>query len=808
MPLPAHRRLVGVLAALGIAAAPVAVAGALPAVAASPDVVISEVYGGGGNSGATWTHDFIELYNRGAGPVDLSGWSVQYASATGTSWQRTALSGVLAAGGHYLVQEAQGSGGTQPLPAPDATGTIAMSATSGKVALVGSTTALTCGATCHAADGVRDFVGYGSANDYEGSAAAPGLSNTTSAGRAATGADTDDNAADFTAGAPDPQGAGGTGTGGGTGGITGLRIHDVQGARQQSPYVGKVVDAVPGTVTATTGNGFWMQDPRPDADPATSEGIFVFTSSRPTVAVGDAVEVSGKVSEYRPGGSSSANLTTTELSAFEVAVTATGQPLPAPALVGPGGRVPPASVIEDDSAADIEHGNTFDPAQDGIDFWESMEGMRIEIDDAQVVGPTNRYGETTVVPPGSGVRTDRGGIVAQAGDFNPERVVVGDDLAAVPSADVGDSFAGATVGVLDYQFGNFFLLPITSPVLQDGGLQREVTRPAAPEQLSVATFNVENLSPADPQSKFDALARYAVTNLAAPDVLALEEIQDNDGPTNDGVVAADETLGKLVAAIRAAGGPAYSWREIDPVDDQDGGQPGGNIRVAFLFRTDRGLSFVDRPGGDATTATQVVSVHGRPQLTLSPGRIDPTDPAWDDSRKPLAGEFRFQGRTVFVIANHFDSKGGDDPLLGRYQPPQEPSAVQRHQQATLVHDFVSRIEGIDPHAAVVVVGDLNDFDFSRTADILTSGGALLDLPRTLPVAERYTYVYEGNSEVLDHILLSPGLAGTGRDVGAVPPYDYDIVHVNSEFSSQISDHDPQVVRLWLHSPTLVGAGAR
>src|SRR4051794_992163 len=101
---------------------------ASPAVAASPDIVISQVYGGGGNSGATWTNDFVELYNRGAAPVDLTGWSVQYASAAGTSWQLTALSGVLAAGAHYLVQEAAGSGGSTPLPTPDATGAIAMSA--------------------------------------------------------------------------------------------------------------------------------------------------------------------------------------------------------------------------------------------------------------------------------------------------------------------------------------------------------------------------------------------------------------------------------------------------------------------------------------------------------------------------------------------------------------------------------------------------------------------------------------------------------------------------------------------------------
>ena len=178
---------------------------AAPASAASPDVVISQVYGGGGNAGATLTNDFIELYNGGASPVDVTGWSVQYAAAAGTSWQVTALTGSVAPGGHYLVGEGAGAGGTTPLPTPDATGSIAMSGTSGKVALVTSATALSCGADCDTAAGVRDFVGYGTANDFEG-APAPGLSNTTAALRGAT--DTDNNAADFTAGTPNPRNSG------------------------------------------------------------------------------------------------------------------------------------------------------------------------------------------------------------------------------------------------------------------------------------------------------------------------------------------------------------------------------------------------------------------------------------------------------------------------------------------------------------------------------------------------------------------------------------------------------------------------
>jgi uncharacterized protein len=176
-----------------------------PAQAASPDIVISQVYGGGGNSGATYTHDFIELFNRGTTLVDVAGWSVQYASATGSTWQVTALSGAIQPGQYYLIQQAQGAGGTTPLPTPDATGTIPMSATNGKVALVSNITNLS--GTCPSGAGIVDFVGFGgTANCFEGSGPTPTLSNTTAALRKAGGCtDTDDNAADFAADMPAPR---------------------------------------------------------------------------------------------------------------------------------------------------------------------------------------------------------------------------------------------------------------------------------------------------------------------------------------------------------------------------------------------------------------------------------------------------------------------------------------------------------------------------------------------------------------------------------------------------------------------------
>ena len=303
-------------------------------------------------------------------------------------------------------------------------------------------------------------------------------------------------------------------------------------------------------------------------------------------------------------------------------------------------------------------------------------------------------------------------------------------------------FTGATVGPVDYsQFGGYLIAATTLGTVQHNHLPPVTATAQTSKQLAVATYNVENLAPGDPAAKYQRLAEGVVTNLAKPDVVAIEEVQDNTGATDDGTVAADQTLTKLTDAIVAAGGPRYHWREIDPVNDKDGGQPGGNIRVVFLFNPAR-VSFVDRGSSSvnrSTTGTAVVKSHGDPALTLSPGRIDPANPVWTASRKPLAGEFEFRGEQVFVIANHFNSKGGDQNADGRFQFPAQSSTVQRAGQAQVVHDFVEQILDVDRKADVVVLGDLNDYQFSPALAALRTGTAdgsgpsiLTDLIATLP----------------------------------------------------------------------------
>ncbi|UUN26198.1 endonuclease/exonuclease/phosphatase family protein [Streptomyces sp. FIT100] len=573
----------------------------------------------------------------------------------------------------------------------------------------------------------------------------------------------------------------------------GVRIHDIQGTTRTSPLVGQQVTDVEGIIigvrTYGSSRGFWIQDPQTDANPATSEGLFVFTSSTPTVAVGDAVKVSGTVGEYVPGGLSSGNQSLTQISRPAVTVVSSGNALPAPVTVS-AWSVPSAYAPEGDpAAANSINALPLKPRSYALDYYESLEGSNVRVGTSRVVGATDPYAELWVTVEPWENPTWRGG--TRYGSYDSQNTgrlqiqsLVPLAQQPFPKANVGAVLSGSTEGPLDFnQFGGYTITARTLGTVTDRELERESTRPQHRGELAVATYNVENLDPSDPQEKFDALAEAVVTHLASPDILALEEIQDNSGAKNDGAVAADQTVKKFTDAIVAAGGPAYEWRSVDPENLTDGGEPGGNIRQVFLFNPQR-VSFTDRGAGDATTATGVVREGGRAALTHSPGRIDPANAAWTDSRKPLAGEFVFRGRTVFVIANHFGSRGGDEGLTSHHQPPVRSSEAKRLEQAQSVNTFVKDILKAQRNADVLVLGDINDFEFSATTKALTDGGVLYPAIQSLPRAERYSYVYQGNSQVLDQILTSP----------SVGDFSYDSVHINAEFADQNSDHDPQVLR--------------
>jgi uncharacterized protein len=759
---------------------------------ASPSgVVISEFRFRGPTGG---NDEFVELFNTSGLPVNVSGWKLQgCASASGLASDRATVPAgtTLAAGQHYLFTNSSGYSGSV---AGDATYGTGISDNAG---------ARIVNASGAVEDGVAS-VGP-SAPCREGTGLTIPTTNGDNAFERRNGGrqDTDDNAADFVGPkASNPENTGATPE-------PPLRtIAEIQGAAHISPVNGQAV-RTDGIVTVKRPSSFYVQSATPDGNPATSEAILVFGSAAAAaVSIGDAVRVRGNVTEFRPGGVGGVdNLTVTQIGSPTATVLATGNPVPAATVIGLGGRMPPTEVIDPGSpTGSVETGGVFDPSAHGIDFYESLESMLVQVNRGAVVNETESFGEITLLPDdgewATGLRTPRGGILYRYEDGNPERIAIDDEIlrdritprppSAMPAIDVGDKLTAPVVGPLDYTFENFKIQALATPVFVSGGLQPEATRALTDHEIAVATYNVENLDPSD--TSFGRHADLIVDHLRSPDLIAIEEVQDVNGTVNDGTVDASATWQMLIDAIVAAGGPLYEYRQIDPEDNADGGAPGGNIRVGFLFRTDRGLSFIDRPGGDATTPTEVVPTRSGPRLSLSPGRVDPANPAWFETRKPLAGEFRMRGRKVFVIANHLSSKTDDQGLFSRWQPPtrfsEEPNAAGgggRHPQADVVNDFVDEILAADPRANVIVLGDINDFEFSETIDIL-EGGVLTTLVDTLPANERYSYVFEGNSQTLDQILLSDNLLDH-FDV------EYDVVHVNSEFAGQASDHEPSVARL-------------
>ena len=556
-----------------------------------------------------------------------------------------------------------------------------------------------------------------------------------------------------------------------------LAPHDIQGAGHVSPYNRERVENLVGQVTATTLRGFYVESLDADDDPATSEGLFAETIRAPEVEPGDVIRMSGRIAEEYPGGQSSGYLSVTKILRPRVEIIERNRPLPDPTRLGSAGRMPPTEVISDDSDGNVEESH-FDPENDGIDFYESLEGMRVVINEALSVGVVHTaYGEIFVLADrgrGAGERTERGGIVVREGDFNPERILIDykEEFPpyienGTPRVAVGDVFTEPIVGVVTYSWGNYKVLPLDRlPRVTPRRLERERVAPAGdPSVLSVAAFNVYNLGGQNEVAHFADVAETIVDGLASPDIIALSEIQDSDGAGRSSRTDSDVTERRLLAAIDAAGGPDdYVFFDIDPEMNADGGAPNANIRVAFLYRS-------SRVGAGAAE------------------RVAPESRAFVGARKPLAMEFAFRGERLVVISNHFSSKGGDGALFGRSQPPVLGSEPQRILQAREVADYAADVLRRDPEAHIIVAGDLNDFAFSLPLRVLTDGGLVNLAEALLPESEIYSYIYEGNSQVLDHILVSPGLI---EATNATVEY----VHRYAEylFQDRWSDHDPVLAR--------------
>ncbi|HEX6106850.1 MAG TPA: endonuclease/exonuclease/phosphatase family protein [Gemmatimonadales bacterium] len=580
-------------------------------------------------------------------------------------------------------------------------------------------------------------------------------------------------------------------------------IPAIQGRSHYSPVAGRAVRSS-GVVTAVADGAVYVQDPRGDGDPATSDALVLVLAGAPDVREGDRIRFRGTVTETAPGGPRTANLSGTTVVGEVLDRLGAGEPLPEPVVLGPGGRwpPPPAIISADELPVRLDdsnqaRANAFDPEEDAIDWFESLEAMRVRVPAPVAVSPLRTYGRRssevfTLPDGGTGVdasrRTRPGGILLQSGPANrgsqnTERVQIQLDAALhpwpPPPIAVGDRL-GDVVGVLRYDFGSYEVA-VTAPFqVRPGGAAPEVTRLRGSERaLTIASYNIHNLSaqPGD-SARRALLGRQIARDLGAPAIVALQEIQDDSGERDDGTTEATGTLRALVSAVEQAGGPRYQFVDVAPADGRPGGAPGGNIRNALLY--DVGRVSLDSHRSLA------------PDLLAAAGARDTA--AFLQSRDPLVGVFTVRGRRLTVINNHLTSRYGSTPAFGAVQPFVQEGDAERAAQAAALRAYVARLLDEDPDAAIVVLGDMNTFEFTDALSRVLPGEPplLFPLAPLVPPAERYTYNFEGNSQALDHVFVTRALRA-----GA----ELDAVHLNVDFPARggvtVSDHEPLVARLVL-----------
>lgn len=582
----------------------------------------------------------------------------------------------------------------------------------------------------------------------------------------------------------------------------GLQIHDIQGAGHKTPFDNENVE-VQGIVTYEFMlNGayyYTIQTPDELADnnPYTSEAIFLYagTNSWP-VKVGDLVKVTGKVSEYAYDGYSDRQTTDLKTTQINVRNDQGGQV----EVLERGVALPEAITLDETNISfttiDNDQFTEFDPEEDAIDFWESIEGMRVSVGNVKAVSP-QEHGDLITVLESEPTNSLHGGVLYEGGKTNPNRIqfrLEPNSAARDFEVATGDKFNGPITGIVGYSYQNYKIYADLNEMekkLVKGSTKPEKTTIVKDEKkLTIASYNLENFSNNTKETSDDKarkLARAFVDDMQNPDIIGVTEVQDNNG-SSTGNAAANQSYERLIKAIKDAGGPEYKYLNIDPVNNQDGGAPNANIRVGFLYNPERVGLPAGLKAGDATTAVG----YENGKLTLNPGRIDPNNTAFNSSRKPLAAQFTFNGEDVIAIVNHWNSKTGDTPLFGAIQPPLYESEVQRKKIAQIVYDFVKDIKSKNPNANIVSLGDFNDYQFADALKI-HEGELMKNMINEVEDKDRYTYLYQGNSQVLDHILVSKNL---------VKKTEIDILHINADFTDmagRASDHDPVMVQIDLHA---------
>jgi predicted extracellular nuclease len=867
------------------------------AASAASDVVISQVYGGGGNSGSSYRNDFIEIFNRGGAAVNVNGWSVQYASASGSSWAVTTLPNVVLQPGQYLlVQEAAGVGGTTDLPTADRVGTIAMSGSSGKVVLANIATAVS-GPTAAA---VQDLVGYGAANVFEGTSPTTSLSGANAALRAADGcSDTDQNGGDFSASPATPRNSASplhacgvatntpivvtcpaslaltSAAGGNTalsatdadgivnaisladgtvagislgsltaateaGGVTSIilnvnasvangsypvvinfgndqaqtasctvtvtiqpaagvtnSISAIQGSGATSPFVG-TTQTTEGVVTLVVNTGFYIQDAVGDGNPATSDGLYVYTGSAAnTIVAGDMVRVSGTVIEFTAGNAAKP---ITELG-FVTAIS----------TIGSGISITPTNLTLPLAAND--------------DF-ERYEGMLVRFTNTLTVSQNyflGRYGQVTLSSGRLEKATNRyragspEAIAATAANL-ANSIVLDDGLStqnpnplpfigADNTLRAGDTVSNLT-GVIDFGLSTstatgpsgYKLQPSITPTFS-----RDNPRTSAPEavggNVKVASFNVLNFFT-------------TFTNGATADG------QTGQGCTQGTSTRASNCRGanniteftrqrdKIVSAMKAIDADVLGLMEMQ----NNGDTAVSNLIGALNAELGAGTyAFVPRPAnGTGDDAIRVAMIYKPGKVSLAGGSLSDTDAI--NSRPTFAQGFALvNGERFAVVVNHFKSKsscpadGSADDDHGDGQGCW--NALRTLQAQRLTNAFIPQVQAAAGSTDVLVIGDLNAYGAEDPIQALLGVGMVSGIERFIrPHATPYSFVFDGESGYLDHALMTASLAQKTSGVVEwhINADEPSVIDYNTEFKVQdlytaspyrASDHDPVIVGL-------------
>ena len=617
------------------------------------------------------------------------------------------------------------------------------------------------------------------------------------------------------------------------------KISEIQGDTHSSPLINSTV-TTRGVITAygtqdwyPGGTEFFIESTVPDGDPKTSEALHVRLLGLDTFGLdlnlGDYVEVTGTVFEdVRGNGMGDTTLR------FITNITLLDQnaedKLPEAASLSRKDRSIPTKRISTYGGRLME--KEFLNLSDGVDFWESLEGMRVKFVDPVVLGfrggredyyqdSAASYLNLYVTPQeflDRELETHHGGLLVEfnSQDFNPEIFsMITNHLTYTKNLDedkfysVGDVFKGEIEGVLIYNQNLFgdgeyaVVLPRPQENLIKSKAKRGSRvplkrRPVSQmvsdlaNEVTIATYNLENLSAFQfnrrNEDRVAFMADSIVTNLKCPDVLNLVEIQDDNGIDFRRTQSAQITLRKLRSLVQSSClNRRYEFVEVAPFLHGEGGQPGGNIRVSIMYNSLK-LSIDERSDG-AYGAPAIVMDKGL--LSNNPGRVYPLNKAFKGSRRSLAVEFTLNAKPsekIYLIGNHLNSKLGDADFWGNQQIARAGSDEKRTPKTALINKFVHWIEGENPNANIVVLGDFNALAQEDSMRVLTNNGETLkNMIFTLPKNKRYTTNHNGSSQPLDYVFVNR----KAEEKQALA----EVLHINSDYMARLSDHDPVIVRL-------------